>query len=308
MPNQIPFSGATGAAGGFVLPDRQGELLTNGLLQEGGAINLAGDRRATGSRKEVFPIWLGTPTAGVVGEGARKPVTGGELGQANLTAKKIASIVLFTDEQKADMINGDVDVLVDSGVRSAIADVIDVQATGNDSGTNITSSFDSMLRSTTTTVEYDATKADGLRLAVSAAWGTLEANGYGKASDVGVLLGGDVARHLRDARSSTDTTKPAYADTDPLYGLQREFSTNLNGITEVAGVGKIVGFVVHKPNIHVRIRKDVTLTASSEATINDGVSDRFLFQEDLTAVRYETRLGMLVHDLNRAVVAIVNAA
>jgi hypothetical protein len=33
-----------------------------------------------------------------------------------------------------------------------------------------------------------------------------------------------------------------------------------------------------------------------------------LFQENLTAIRYETRLAFMVHDINRAVVAIVNAA
>ena len=51
----------------------------------------------------------------------------------------------------------------------------------------------------------------------------------------------------------------------------------------------------------------MTVATSSEATVNDGTTDRKLFQEDLTAVRYETRLGFMVHDLNRAVVKIVNA-
>jgi HK97 family phage major capsid protein len=117
MANQIPFSGAANNSGGYAIPDKQAGTLVNAILQEAGSLALAGDRRATDARKEVFVIWLGQPTAGIVGEGAPKPVTGGELGQANLNIKKIASIVLFTDEQRDDVKNGDLDVLVDSGVR-----------------------------------------------------------------------------------------------------------------------------------------------------------------------------------------------
>jgi hypothetical protein len=64
---------------------------------------------------------------------------------------------------------------------------------------------------------------------------------------------------------------------------------------------------VSRPNLHVRIRKDVTVAASTEATVNGGTADRNMFQEDLTAVRYETRLAFMVHDINRAVVAILDA-
>jgi len=65
--------------------------------------------------------------------------------------------------------------------------------------------------------------------------------------------------------------------------------------------------VVHRPNLHVRIRKDVTVSVSTEATVSDGTTDRNAFEENLTVIRYETRLGFLVHDLNRAVVKITNA-
>lgn len=307
MANQIPFS-STAAAGGYTLPDRQGSILTNALLQQAGALALAGDKRATNARRELFPIWLGQPTAEFVGEGAPKPVTGGELGQGTLTIKKVATIVLFTDEQKEDAVNGDLDVLVDSGVRSAIADVTDAHAIGKDSGTNITGSFDNMLRSTTASVEY-AAGGDGLAKAVSAAMAVLEANGYNDPSQMGVLLAADVAGHIRDARAAVETTTAIYGpDRDPLYGLDRQFSTNLNTIGETAGANKVIGFVVYKPNLHVRIRKDVTLSVSNEATVNDGSTDRHLWQENLTGLRYETRLGFFAHDLNRAVVKITNAS
>jgi len=308
MANQIPFSGASNAAGGYLLPTEQGDLLTNAILQESGALSLAGDARATSTRKTQFNIWLGAPTAEFVGEGASKPVTGGELSQTNLNVKKVASIVMFTDEQREDVANGDLDVLVDSGVRSAISDVIDANAIGKDSGTNITGAFDNMLRSTTTTVEL-GTAGDSLALAVSAAMAKLEENGYKDQGQMALLLGTGVKKHIRDARAAVETTSPIYgSDRDPTYGIETHYSSNLNTFGESAGANKIVGFLVHKPNLHVRIRKDVTVDATNQATINDGSTDRHLWQENLYALRYETRLGFLIHDLNRAVCAIANAS
>jgi hypothetical protein len=222
--------------------------------------------------------------------------------------------VTFTDEMIEDVQNGDLNVLVDSGVRTAIADIVDAHAVGKDSGTNITGSFDSELTATTQTVEYNASNQDGLALAVSAAMGSLEANGY---RDLGVLVPGDVARHLRDARITgvsgggtaaatvTALSQGLYApNTDPFYGIPRAVSTNLNTLSESAGANKVIAVVVSRPNLHVRIRHDVRVKLSNEATVG-GTS---LYQNDLTALRYVTRLGFWVHDLNRAVVAITNGS
>jgi capsid protein len=310
MANKIPIAEATLGPGiAFLLPPEQGDILVNGMLQEAGAIALAGDSRATNSVKTQFGIWLGTPTAGPVGEGAPKPVTGAEFGATEMNVKKFASIVMFTDEMIEDVQGGDLNVLVDSGVRQAIQDSIDANAIGKDSGVNITGVFDSMLRSTTNTVEFDGTKADGLELAVSAAMGKLEAAGYGNVGQMGALLGFGFAQRLRDARSAADATIRVYGQgRDPLYGIAPFSSTNLNNIGDTAAATKIVGFIVSRPNLHVRIRKDVTVATSTEATVNDGTTNRNMFQEDLTAVRYETRLAFMVHDINRAVVALIDAA
>lgn len=309
MANQTPLSGLSDAAGGIILPEAQGALLTNGILQQAGAFAVAGDARATGSRREAFAIWNGTPTAEFVGEGGTKPVTGAEFGGGTLNIKKVASIITFTDEMLEDVQNGDLNVLVDSGIRDAIADVVDANALGKDSGTNISGAFDSELTATTSTVELDGNKQDGLALAVSAAMGTLEANGY---RDLAVVHSADLARHLRDARqtgggtaSATAQAQGLYApNTDPLYGLPRAASTNLNTLSESAGSNKVVAVVVSRPNLHVRIRHDVRVKPSNEATVG-GTS---LYQNDLTALRYVTRLGFWVHDLNRAAVAITNAS
>ena len=309
MANQIPLSGLSDAAGGIILPEAQGALLTNGVLQQAGAFQIAGDARATGSRREAFAIWNGTPTAEFVGEGGTKPVTGAEFGGGTLNIKKVASIITFTDEMIEDVQNGDLNVLVDSGIRDAIADVVDAHALGKDSGTNISGAFDSELTSTTQTVELGSGQ-DALSIAVSAAMGSLEANGY---RDLAVVHSADLARHLRDARivpgGGTAGTVLAnqglyQANTDPLYGLPRAASTNLNTLSEAAGANKVVAVVASRPNLHVRIRHDVRVKPSNEATVG-GTS---LYQNDLTALRYVTRLGFWVHDLNRSCVAITNGS
>jgi HK97 family phage major capsid protein len=307
MANNTPLSGLSDAAGGIVLPEAQGALLTNGLLREAGAIALSGDARTTSSRREAFAIWNGNPTAEVVGEGGTKPVTGGEFAGGTLNVKKIASIVTFTDEMLEDVQSGDLNVLVDSGVREAIADVADANLLGLDSGTAITGAFDSELVGTTQVVEL-GTGPDALQVAVSAAMGSLEANGYN--ANLGILASGDVARYVRDARlftvgAGTATAQGLYQNpADPFYGLERFTSTNLNTLAETAGAGKTVAVVAYRPNIHVRVRHDVRVKPSQEASVG-GTS---LYQNDLTALRYVTRLGAWVHDLNRAVVKINNAS
>ena len=312
MANNTPFSGLSDAAGGILLPEAEGALLTNGVLQAAGAFMFAGDSRTTSSRREAFKIWNGTPTAEVVGEGGTKPVTGGEFGGGTLNIKKIASIVTFTDEQIEDVQNGDMNVLVDSGVREAIADVADANAVGKDSGANIAGTFDAELTGSTQIVEWNASNQDGLQTAVSAAMGSLEANGYGNYANLGILVHPSYARIIRDARQTAGGTASATAQAqglygqagDPFYGLPIYTSSNLNTFAETAGANKVVAVVAHRPNIHARIRHDVRVSVSNEASVG-GTS---LWQNDLTGMRYVWRGGLYVHDVNRALVSITNTA
>lgn len=311
MANQTPLSGLSDAAGGILLPEDQGALLIDGIQRESGALQLAGDYRTTSSRREAFAIFNGRATAEVVGEGGTKPVTGAEFSGGTLNIKKIASIVTFTDEMIEDVQNGDVNVLVDTDVRQAIADVADANAVGKDSGTNIVGTFDSELTGTTQTVEWDSSKQDGLQLAISAAMGSLEANGYGAFNNLGILVHPSVARAVRDARiTGGGTTATAQAQglygqvNDPFYGLPIYTSTNLNTFAEAPGANKVVAVVAHRPNIHVRVRHDVRVAMSNDASVG-GTS---LWQNDLTGFRYVWRGGMYVHDLNRAVVSITNVS
>lgn len=393
----IPFRGNDNASGGYLLPPEQGEILVNGILVETGAIQIAGDARSTSARRTNFPIWLGQPSAGPVGEGAKKPVTGAALGQGQLNIKKFASIVLFTDEQIEDMMNGDLNVLVDAGVRQALSRSIDAHALGVNAGASMNTSatgsvFDttyipavtqaldtpvapSIVAGQTGVLLKDNTHADRLQLGVSAAMGILEGNGYGDPADMAVLVGFGFQKELRDARSGEG--RPLYdggtfagQSIDPLYGLDRAHSTNLAALTQtaactgtigaggaltftaapgtltpgapvcdssedilgyitavtdathatvglgpdglaadaptsgsVAFVGQPVGVVAHKPNIHIRVRSDISVSTSNEATITlpDGTAVN-MFEENLTAVRYELRLGEYIHDAARAVV------
>jgi len=310
MPNFTPLSGAADASGGLLLPPEQAGLLTNGILSEFNSLSIAGDTRVTSSRQNAFQIYNGAPTASFVGEGGTKPVTGAEVLGGTLNIRKVSTIITFTDEMLEDLQNGDFNVLVDSGIRTAISDVIDENVVGRGGGANVATNFDSMLRSTTQTIEVDTTRQDGYQLAVSAAMGSLEANGYG--NDMGLVIPGDAARYVRDARSTGGGTASATAQaqalygqvSDPFYNLPRVISSNLDNVTSVAGSGKIVGYVVARPNLHARIRGDVVVTPSNEATIG-GTS---LYQNDLTALRYVTRVGFWVHDLSRSVVALTNAS
>lgn len=298
MANNVPLSGLSDAAGGFLLPFAQGQILSEGLLREAGALSLAGDARATSTRKELFTIYQGRPVAQFVDEAGTKPVDGAEFSQGTLNIKKVAVITTFTDEELEDVQNGDLNVLVDGDVRGSIADVVDNDAIKG-------SNFDSQLADTASVVAMGSGQ-DSLAVAVSAAMGTLEANGYGR--DIGVLVPADFGRHLRDARvtgvsgGGTVAAQTALAQGlyqsigDPLYGKTYAVSTNLDSFS----AGGTVAYVVSRPNLHVRVRKDVTVKPSNEATVG-GTS---LYQNDLTAFRYVTRLGFYIHDIDRAVVKI----
>lgn len=394
MTNYVPFQGGTGSgdgtfgpSGGYLLPPEQGEILVNGILVETGAIQLAGDARSTNSRRTQFPVWLGQPDAQFVGEGGTKPLTGASLAQAILNIKKVASIVVFTDEMIEDLQNGDLNVLVDAGVRQGISKVIDQNAVGFSVAAS--NNFDSNLLASGSApviigADTIATVDDRLQKATSAAMGILEANGYGDPANIGILLSFGWQQILRDAR--TLQGRPIYdggtyagQSIDPLYGLDRAHSTALvnaanaqvaitiGGTTGTASVGAggaasvypgapiltsvsnqaVVGtvtavnagtgvltftggatlttanvvaqpkaVVVHKPNLHVRVRSDVSVAVSNEATLttlpnNSPGSEGggspttvSMFQNNLTAVRYETRLGFMIHDAARAVVPI----
>lgn len=321
MANEIPITGLGSA--GLLLPEEQGQMLTNGVLSVQGALQAFGDSKTTNKRKAKFNIWKGKPTAGPVGEGARKPVTGAEFGQTDMDVQKFASIVIFSDEQIEDLQDGDMNVLVDSGVRDALAESIDAHALGKIEGVNIDSVFTTAMRETRArAVEVDLSRQDGVQKAVSSAMGVLEDNGYGNPANMHLVLGHGFQQILRDAEEDDQATgaskRRLYSGNDPFHGVgSRSISTNLNRTKDAAGANNIVGFLAYKPNGHLRLRTDVRVKASTEASIEipapteedpNATRTVHLYQDNLTAIRYELRLGAMWHDADRAIVPLTRKA
>lgn len=313
MANNVPMLEGTDAAGGYLVPDTQGELLRETILREAAVGTLAKRERVAGKRQK-YTVYTGRPVAGFTAEGGKKSVTGAGFTQLAVNIKKITATVIYTEELLEDAVE-DPRVLVNADVEGSIAEVIDAHAIGLAGGAAVASpQFDSTLASTTQTVEFDQTKPDGLALAVSKAMAYIEANG---GNPNGVILPSDARAHFRDARGPAGTSGAAtplyqegFAQNIPaeLYGLNRQFSTNLNGITTAAGAGKIVGIVGDFTHAIMAMRKDIAVRFSDQATLDVGGTLYHLWQQNEIAAQWETRIGFVVHDLNRMFVAIINTA
>jgi len=311
MANNIPLLEGTNTSGGYLVPDNIGQTLVNTIQREGAVPQLARVDRLVGKRTN-YPVYAGRPTAAFVAEGADKAATGAEYSQTVLNVKKIASTVIYTEELLEDA-REDPRVLVSADVEAAFANLIDAHGLGWQSGSAITTSFDSSLSATTQTVEYDQTKADGLALAVSSAMQQIESNG-GKPN--GLILASDARATFRNARQSTSGlggAQPVFTsgferEPDSLYGLQISYSSNLATVAGTAAAGRVIGIVGDFSHAILGIRRDITVRTSDQATVNVSGTDHRLWQENKVAALWEMRVGFVAHDVNRMFSAIVNAA
>ncbi len=309
MPNAIPLLEGTDASGGYLVRDSYGETLQNKIQRIAAALSLARVDRVVGKRQK-YTVYAGRPTATFVNEAAAKGVTGAEFAEILVDVKKIATNVIYTEELLEDA-REDPTLLVSADVEAAFADLVDAHLLGYQSGVSITTQFNSALRATTQTVEYVQANADGLARAISAAIGTIEANG-GRPD--GLILNPDARQIMRDARSSADTTKPVFTDgfagreQDTFYGLNARYSTNLPPLAGAAALGRVVGIVGDFSHLRVAMRKDITVRTSNQATLDVSSVLHHLWQQNKTAFQWEMRLGAVAHDLNRQFVAITNAA
>jgi HK97 family phage major capsid protein len=310
MANAIPLLEGTNASGGFYVPDTfVQDAFSRGIDRRSAVAALAKTRRVTGKREQ-YTEYVGRPTAAFVAEGADKPATGAEYAQVTVDIKKIASVVMYTEELIEDA-QSDPTLLVNNDVRAAFADLIDAHALGQTSAGTLTSQFNSTLRSTTQTVEYDQTKADGLALAVSSAINTIQTNGY---TPTAAIWAPDAGMTFRNARDSQN--RPLFPDgyqMDPnmlpnLYGLEQRVSTNLQTVAGTAAAGRVIGIVGDFTHALMAVRNDIRVKFSDQATIDVGGTEHRLWQQNKIASLWECRVGFVVHDLNRAFVAIINAA
>jgi HK97 family phage major capsid protein len=308
MANAIPLLAGTDASGGFLVEDAWGPVLSTAINNEAAVMSLA-DITRIATNRERFPVFLGEPDVTFVAEGAEKPATGAEFTELAVDVKKLAATLIYSDELLEDA-RIDPTVLVNARLGTAFAKKIDQHALGRSAAGPVTSQFNSTLAATSQTVELGTT-GDALAVAVSSAMSMVEGNGY--QSD-GIVLATDARGHLRAARGAGDNaTSPVYTDgysrePDGLYGLPIRYTVNLQSFGAAAAAGRVVGIVgAFGSNAKAVVRGDLSMSASNQATVNVGGTLHHLWQQNKTAVRFETRLGFVAFDLSRAFVAITNA-
>jgi len=309
MPNNVPLTGATPAAGGYLIPVEYAETMVQTILRENAIAQVA--RRVTlRGRQLVFTTYLGRPIVGFVGEGAKKPLTGASWGQATIGIQEIATIVPVTNQLLEDA-REDPMLLVDEDINLAIADTIDAHALGMQAGVAITTQFANALTGTTQTVEYLQARPDALAFAISQAMGKIEANG-GRPN--GAVLAWSFRQSIREARQTTSglgAAQPVYGSLgslDPFQGLNASFSTNLADVNTAPAAGKVIGIVGDFSNAILLVRNDVTVSQTAEATLDNAGSLIHLWQQNMQAWRYDVRVGFYANDLNRQFCAIIDAA
>jgi len=303
--NNTPLNIGTDAAGGYLFEEQYGDVFIDGIARESAVAQLATVKRLT-SKREKYAVYSGRPTVAFVDESAEKTATGAEFGQVTLNVKKLAAIVIYSEELLEDAAH-DPRLLINDDMIGAFASKIDAHALGYEAGSAITSSFDSELGETSQTVEL-GTGGDAFAVSLSSAIDTLEGNGY-KAT--GAAIARDVKKHLRDSRQTVETAQAVYTpgferEPDSLYGVPLTYTTNLDAFT--AGAGKKAAVVGDYSHAVLGIRKDLTARVSTEATVTVGGTPRNLWQRNEVAVLWEMRVGFAAHDLNRAFVAITNAS
>lgn len=310
MANAIPILEGTDASGGYLVRDIYAFGLQDAINRRAAAWGLSRQER-TGGKRLKYTVYGGRPTASFVAEGAAKPVTGAQFSELTIDIKKIATTVLYTEEMIEDA-QDDPQKYVSADVIGAFSDLVDAHVLGQAAGVDIVGQFNSELTQTSQTVEFDQTKQDGFALAVSAAVALLEGNGY---NANGIAASFALKAHMRDARSSFDTTMPIYGrgqdrfgqDVDALYGLPIKWTTNLvTSMTPAAN--KYLAVVGDFDQAIAVTRKDITIRTSQQATVDVSGTLHHLFQQNKTAMLWEARVGFAAHDLNRAFVAITNAS
>lgn len=306
MANAIPIAEGTDASGGYLVHPEYRDTLIDGLRRESAVVqSVRVDRVST--KKVIWSVYAGRPTVTIVAEGAEKTATGAEFNHLDINIKKLATIVLFTEEMLEDAAK-DPRLFVGPDVAGAIADAIDANALGQAAGADIVGGFDAELTSSTNTTELGTT-GDAFALSVSAAMELIEANGY---KPTAVIAASDVRAHLRDQRGPGDnSTTPVYTpgfnrEPDTIYNLPIRYSSNLDGFP--SGAAKTAGVVLDGQESILAVRDDVRFKTSTDATVTVGGTPHNTWQRNEVALLWETRVGFNVHDINKSVSPIINHA
>ncbi len=308
MANAVPLLEGTSTSGGtLIVPAAYGTTLVNGILRKSAALSLSRVQRVN-TNKALFSVYAGRPTAAFVNEAAAKPTTGAEYTELAINIKKMATIVMYTEELLEDA-REDPTVLINADVADAFQYLIDAHILGYSAGSQITTSFDGALRASTSTVEYVQANQDALATAVSAAMASVENAGY---TPNGLLLANDAKQVLRDARDTTGRPLMMEGFTgreqETVYGLNVGFSTNLPLLKGTAAAGRVVGVVGDFNHALAAVRSDLSVSFSDQATVDVSGTLHHLWQQNKRAARWEMRMGFNTHDVNNAFCLILNAA
>ena len=304
MANAIPLLEGTDASGGYLVRDTFGRTIQRTIRRESAVMSVSRVDRVPGKRQK-YTVYAGRPVAAFVAEGAAKGTTGAEFTEVVVNIKKIATIVLYTEELLDDAVE-DPRVLVNADVEAAFSDLIDAHALGMANGTAITGQFDTELTATTQADELGTT-GDAFAVATSLAMERIESNG-GRPS--AIVAGSDLRAHLRGTRKAVETTDPVYTagfdrEPDTMYGLPIRYTSNLDGFP--SGAGKIAAVVGDFNSSVFAMRRDLTIRTSTDATVDVGGTLHHLWQQNKLAVQWEMRIGHFADDLNRHFSNITNA-
>jgi hypothetical protein len=312
-----PFLEGTAASGGYLVPDGQNGPISSrtfdrGLARESAVLSMPGLRRqVVNGKREKYTEYVGRPAVSTVAEGADKPATGAELAEVTLDIVKAAGIVMLTEE-----------LIEDAGGGAARPDrhghPCRVRGLGRlERARPHVRGHDRRARSTRSCrrrrrPSSSARPATRSRRRVERD-GDVEANGY---SRPGIIAANDVGSTSATRATALDATKPVYYDgfSDERRAIPNDVRAAGSAHHEPADVrgtaaaGRVVAVVGDFTQALFAVRNEVRRKVSTDATVDVSGTDHRLWQQNKLGVLWEMRAGFVVHDLNRAFAAVINAA
>lgn len=240
-----------------------------------------------------IPITTGKPTAGWVAEGDRKPVSDGTVGTKLMDPKKLATIIVFSEEYLRNDLVGLFTVIRDQ-IREAFADAFDAAAIRGES-----TPFTSYLTETTKSVEIGtgtdlyADFIDGLTQLVT-----------DRKRLTGFAIDPMLEPTILDTRDGNE--RPIWIDPSSGQGgqLGRLLGRPAGYGEGVGGTGastlRAVGGDWSKCSYGVgrEISYTVSREASIEMTPGDSSTLVHLWQDNLVGLRAEAEYGFVVGDID----------
>jgi HK97 family phage major capsid protein len=281
------------AAGTTLLPRRISEMIFEDVARTSIVQQLARRVDLPGSGVAI-PMTTGKPTAGWVAEGDRKPVSDSTLGTKIMDPKKLATIVVFSQEFLRRDITG-LFSSIRNDIREAFADAFDAAAIHGTS-----SPFTNHIAETTKTVAFGtaATTAGGY-------YGDIVA-GLSLLADDRKRLTGFAADPLFEplALTSFDANgRPILTEvggdglTQRLIGRPVGFGEGVSGVTGDENV-RLVGGDWRK--VAYGVGRDISFDISTEGSVEltPGGEVVHLFQDNMAALRAEAEYGLVIGDVN----------